>query len=543
MNLLIVWIFTFLCVILVSFQNGDCSPEILQKCPCFEYSHDINASPPEVTESKRCTVSNTLLPNLTLEKFKKCGKHFHTDVEYLSFVNTSTKSIENGFFVQLKNLKELEFSRDPKFNVSQCLKNVTGIDKTKLDKLILNEISLNDGNLEEICTIFPSTVQELILQANQITTFPLNCIQGLKKLNSLDLSQSIQFRHFISDTVREQLPLTDLSVSGTSFFWTKLFKNNNLTCILPNLTRFNLANTFVNVSATNVEDNCLSNLTELNLDHCIFEDGLYNDSFQFLPKLTSLTISESFNIYQLPLLNTPLRCLKMNNIQMKFNDTYDHQHIFRNLKNLKHLEISHVNLGSWSDESIGTLLSPLKKLQDITASNNNLTFLPSVFLRLDKLKTVVLTNNVIPQWDQQRFQSDNLKKLDLENNSIEYLNTDFLPTTIRMLNLKGNPFRCTCDLVPFIIWARKNNLYSDILSDKSRRYVCDFPMDKKNKTLAEFNPKPTDCLPFNNIVITAMVLCGLMVVVVCVTDIVVCYRERRGKAKRGPRYRKLSPVA
>lgn len=534
MNLLIFWIFTFYYVILVPFQKGDCSPESQQNCPCNHVQHSRNshALPPKTTD---CTVSNTPLLNLTIKEFVGCMK----DVKALSFINTSTRWIENGFFVNFTKLKKLEFINNTK--VSQCLKNLTGIDKTKLEDLTLNNISLNDENLKDIYAIFPSTLKSLTLRSNHITTFPLNWIQGLKNLTSLDLSQSIQFRHFISDKVREPLALTDLLVTGTSFFWTKLFKNSNSTCILPNLTNFHLSSTFVNVSATNVEDNCLSNLKLLDLDHCIFEDGLYNDSFRFLPNLQKLNISESFNIYQLPILNTSLQELRMNNVQMKFDETKDHLHIFRNLENLQHLEISHINLGTWSDDSIGTLLDSLTNLQCINASNNNLKFLPSVFLKLHNLTTVILTNNSIPQWHQPAFQSKNLESLNLENNAIEYLNTDFLPTSIRILNLKGNPFRCTCDLVPFIIWAKQNNLYSDILKNRTR-YVCDFPMDRKNKSLADFNPLPTDCRPFNKVVITAMVLCGLMVIVVCVTDIVVCYRERREMAKRKPRYKKLSPV-
>lgn len=219
------------------------------------------------------------------------------DIEVLSLVNTSTRWIENGFFANFPNLTNLEFSTNP--NVSQCLNNLTGIDKTKLENLTLNNISLNDENLKAIYTIFPSTLKYLTLRSNHITTFPLKWIQDLKYLTSLDLSQSLQFRHFVSDNVQEELPLTHLFVTGTSFFWTKLFKNSNSTCILPNLTEFHLSSTFVNVSATDVNDNCLDNLQVLDLDHCLFEDGLYNDSFRFLPNLQNLNISESFNIYQI----------------------------------------------------------------------------------------------------------------------------------------------------------------------------------------------------------------------------------------------------
>lgn len=527
--MLIFWIFTIFYVILVPFQKGDCNPEH-RECPCYHHSHNSLAPP-----NHNCKISNISLPNLTISEFRDCVK----DIKVLSLVNTSTRWIENGFFANFPNLTNLEFSTNP--NVSQCLNNLTGIDKTKLENLTLNNISLNDENLKAIYTIFPSTLKYLTLRSNHITTFPLKWIQDLKYLTSLDLSQSLQFRHFVSDNVKEELPLTHLFVTGTSFFWTKLFKNSNSTCILPNLTEFHLSSTFVNVSATDVKDNCLHNLTVLDLDHCLFEDGLYNDSFRFLPNLQNLSISESFNIYQLPILNTPLQELKMNNIQMKFNETKDNLHIFRNLKNLLHLEISHINLSTWSDDGIESLLGPLTNLQCINASNNNLKFLPSVFLKLHNLKTVILTNNSIPQWHQPTFQSGKLETLNLENNAIGYLDTDFLPTSIKELNLKGNPFRCTCDLVPFIIWAKQNKLYHDILNNK-KQYVCDFPMDRKNKSLADFNPLPTDCRPFNTIVITAMVLCGLMVIVVCVTDIVVCYRERREKPKRKPRYRKLSPL-
>lgn len=70
-----------------------------------------------------------------------------------------------------------------------------------------------------------------------------------------------------------------LFVIGIFFFWIKLFKNSNLMCILLNFIEFYFLFIFVNVLVIDVNDNCLDNLEVFDLDYCLFEDGLYNDSF------------------------------------------------------------------------------------------------------------------------------------------------------------------------------------------------------------------------------------------------------------------------
>jgi hypothetical protein len=438
----------------------------------------------------------------------------------------------------------LDISDNP--NIGTRIKDALyGIKNIKLKTLKLNNISMNDEILLEVHELFPPTLHNMSLRSNEFTTFQMEWVQELEHFTSLDLSWSIHFRHIEVSDVNKSLPLTNLYVGFTGFFFKTLFKNESGHCVLPNLAYFDMERTFLNVSTINVPDNCFQSLRYLNIRHNIFEDGLYNDSFRYLTNLQWLILSETFNIYQLPVLSMSLQKLEMNNLRFNFYPDNQNLHIFGNLSSLEHLEIQSLNPGNWSDTSLTELLKPLKNLKYLDASYNNLSFMPSAISTMSELETLILSNNSIKVWHSvlSSTQHTKLSTVLLQNNSIEFVDVHYLPQNITTLNLSGNPFRCTCDLVPFLIWVKENHLFTATLAEEWRtRYFCAQPLDMKNSSLVKFNPKPTDCQPFNKYVITAMVLCGLMVLIVFVTDVVMCYKERKKKQNTKVRYRKLRSI-
>lgn len=530
--MMITWTFIVCAVLIPALCTN-----LLTKCPCYkrQLQHYSNKE-----KNKSCILEDSLVKVLSLKDFySDCIRN----VTNFTLSNTQTQSIESGFFGNFTKLKILTVGNIRlTHNITPAFK---GIQNTMLETLKLEKVATNDDILENVYSQLPPNLTELLLlEINHLTTFPLHRIQSLERLNTLFLNNSMSFRHFVFENISKPLPLKTLSVANTSYFWTSVFKNNEKKCVLPYLENFNLSHTFVNVSTTMGKADCLENLKVLDLQHCIFEDGLYNDSFRLLPKLQRLIISEAINIYQLPLLNNSLTHLEMNKIQFNFNATPDNLNIFGNLERLQHLEIRCLNLGQWSDGDFEFLLKPLTNLQYFDASDNNLTVIPKAFLKMHMLQTVILENNLITQWHREIFQSENLTELRLQNNLIEYLDTRFIPSTVEKLNLSHNPFLCTCDLVPFIIWVKeRKKLYHDWFDDWRHRYICACPKNKQNKSLSEFNPKPTDCQPFNKIVITAMVLCCLMVVIVFIAQLVAWHRERKGVSSKKPKYRRLDTVS
>lgn len=518
-------------ITLILSLNGENQPS---KCVCYKPNSEHDKERPA---DNKCEIINHIIGEL---KFQDFDEHCVKGLETVIFVNTSIHKIEEGFFSNFTKMISLNMSQNQ--NIGPGIKDALYRINKKLEILKLDNITMNDEILLEIHTLalFPPSLHTLSLRENKLTTFPMQWIQQLTNLTSLDLSQSIHFRHIEVHDVNKSLPLTNLSVAFTGFFLKTLFKNESGDCVLPSLAYFNLERTFVNVSTIDVPDNCFQNLTHLIIKHSIFEDGLYRNSFRYLKNLKWLSLSETFNIYQLPVMNMSLKGLEMNNLQFNFYPSSQNLHIFGNLSSLEHLEIQSLNPGNWSDSSMSDLLSPLQNLKYLDASNNNLSFMPTVISTMSKLETLILSNNSIGVWHSiiSGSQHTHLRTILLQNNEIEFVDVLYLPQNVTKLDLSGNPFLCTCDLVPFLIWVKENHLYTaTLIKEWGTHYFCALPWNMRNLSLVKFNPKPTDCQPFNKYVITAMVLCCFMVLIVFVTNVVVCYKERTKKHNLKIRYK------
>ncbi|XP_061197747.1 toll-like receptor 4 [Saccostrea echinata] len=509
-------------------------------CACYNKKCDRNAG--VTNDTRTCTIVNSPIPTLNISDFSlPCIE----GLENITFINNNMKAIQAGFFSNSTNLTYLDLSQNPDIG-GTIQHTLNSLNNTKLETLFLNNISMNDQILSEYYAFLPRTLRTLSLRANELTTFPMTYVQRLHNLTELDLSHNIHFRHLEVQDVNLTLPLKNLSLAFTGFFWKKLFTNNRNSCVLPELAYLNLSHTFVNVSTIAVANNCLQNLQYLIVKHCIFEDGLYNNSFKYLSNLKNLSLSETFNIYQVPVMSMPLEHLDMNDLKFTFSENNNTMYMFSNLMRLKHLEIRKLNLGAWKHSSLEIFLKPLKNLTYLDASCNGLNFLPTVIQTFSKLENLILTNNTITELGNAISKSMILKNIHLQYNRIEIVDVHGLPNTVKTLDLSGNPFRCTCGLVPYIIWVKEQKLYTSKLVEEWRKtYFCAHPLEKRNKSLVLFHPKPTDCQPFNKYVITAMVLCCLMVLIVFVTNIVECYKERKTNKKTHPkfRYRRLQRTA
>lgn len=111
----------------------------------------------------------------------------------------------------------------------------------------------------------------------------------------------------------------------------------------------------------------------------------------------------------------------------------------------------------------------------------------------------------------------------MEWNLIETVDPHSIPKRVVEFPLEGNPFLCTCELMPYKNWVKERKL-SKIIKDWASKYQCSKPHQWEGKTLDMFRPKITDCQEFNAYVITAIVLCFLMVIIVIATNI---YSRRR----------------
>ncbi|KAK6187917.1 hypothetical protein SNE40_005837 [Patella caerulea] len=113
----------------------------------------------------------------------------------------------------------------------------------------------------------------------------------------------------------------------------------------------------------------------------------------------------------------------------------------------------------------GSIFKPLRKLEILDISNNQITVLPSALLHAQvKLKYLDLSNNRMKQWTLDIFHMNYLTFIDLSNNSLSTL-----PLSLRKfsdlqqargtnltINLLGQSLLCTCENLDFLKWMETN---------------------------------------------------------------------------------------
>ncbi|XP_078264975.1 toll-like receptor 8 [Rhinoraja longicauda] len=166
------------------------------------------------------------------------------------------------------------------------------------------------------------------------------------------------------------------------------------------------------------------------------EDRRYISLFENLTNLTHLDLSDNL-LKSIP------------------PDVYEH--LPRNLTYLC-LSYNKLEMFDWKN------LQFLKNLLTLDLGSNKLTTAPDrLYDNTKSLQTLLLGRNKISEFPLSFLTTANrLKYLDLSNNKITTFKQIIFPTSeelsLEVLILKGNPFYCTCELAPFIVWINAWNL-------------------------------------------------------------------------------------
>lgn len=109
------------------------------------------------------------------------------------------------------------------------------------------------------------------------------------------------------------------------------------------------------------------------------------------------------------------------------------------------------------------MLLPLRKLKSLDLSSTNIVKIPALE-SLSRFEHYNLSDNYIIDWNIEETNFNNLKSLktlDLSNNYIRIINGTSFPrkiiNSLQRLNLQGNRFKCTCDLLWFTNWIKNYN--------------------------------------------------------------------------------------
>lgn len=213
---------------------------------------------------------------------------------------------------------------------------------------------------------------------------------------------------------------------------------------------------------------CVYTMIPPNLKVAVLKNSRLGNSIPWVifssDTLEKLDLSNNhFQSFKGPICNaTKLRFLDLSGnmcyevAQMMFDTFPALEHLFLN-DNLIGLNNT---LGS---ENASYIFNSLQNLETLNLSSNRISQLHNdVFRNLRNLKKLDIKFNLLTDWSPHLEGNKNLQKLDLSNNQINYLSRnamkklDTTPTNFTV-DLSNNPLKCTCssDSIQFIKWISK----------------------------------------------------------------------------------------
>ncbi|XP_062861766.1 toll-like receptor 8 [Trichomycterus rosablanca] len=244
-------------------------------------------------------------------------------------------------------------------------------------------------------------------------------------------------------------------------------------------------------------------------------------NLQFLKNLPFLRVLNMSNNGIFTLTTKQMYSDSLNELQFQHNylgklwkekdETYDK--IFQNLKNLTHLDISYNNINkipyrvyTYLPDTMKrlrlahndltsfnwTLMRRFKHLEELILSSNYLLYISkNISVDIPSLHYLDLSHNKISQLSSGfLLGAVNLHWLDVSYNRLATINQSTFPSKaenhLRNLWLHGNPFRCTCDIMDFILWIYQSDMKIPKLATSVK---CSRPDIKRGKGVIFFDIK------------------------------------------------------
>lgn len=234
---------------------------------------------------------------------------------------------------------------------------------------------------------------------------------------------------------------------------------------------------------------------------------------QNLPKLRVLNMSAN-SIFTL---TTKYMCSKsLNELQFQQNQLgklwkdKKYVHLFQNLSNLTHFDISDNDIRKIPTEVYKylpvtikifrlnhnslmtlnwTLMRTFTQLEELSLGQNIFTYVSRNITRnIPSLRFLDLSHNRISQLATKFLDGAvNLEKLDLSYNKLSIINQSTFPpngTSLKVLWLHKNPYRCTCAIKEFIRWIFQSNVTIPRLATSVK---CSVPDAIKGVNLTSFD--------------------------------------------------------
>jgi len=515
-------VWTLLSSVVIAFSMVNSCDAAVKQPGCAFRNHVANCSmqnlsaiPTLPNDTKTLIFTYNHLRNVTKDTFAiltviklEILKLDYCDIHYISI----------DAFNDLETVKHLDISGNP-FKRFEIL--ITALSYTNLQILELAEVRKSKWNATTFRLLSNLPITKLNLEGNRLAKISVHEVNlaWFSNLTTLNLS----YNDISVFSLKEnQLPnMKELRL--------KVNQLRDITSLCRGRSHSLRYLKFVDVSQNAITEltkrtmnvSCLRNLTQLvmNGNRIAY---IHNNVFTSLASLTKLSLdmsgtsSPKLHIDKFAFNSTSLKELSfaMNEKELDISDVNVRQ-LFRHCSQLRILTLTSVR---FSNYNISEILSPLKKLRNLTIYHGSIQKVPSDLIsEMKELEYLSFRGNYITSWDPNMFATAfSLKTLIISINQITHINQASLPEmlwkNLTVLDLAFNPFDCTCELEWFRNFIKRN--MSRILSFPNH-YYCKSPTEWKDRRLVYYKPSHLECHHLGPVE-TSLIVVGSIVIVVIV---------------------------
>ncbi|XP_064616609.1 slit homolog 1 protein-like [Liolophura sinensis] len=432
-----------------------------------------------------------------------------SSIETLDISHNSISKLRNNSFDFLVSIKKLDLSRNRIRTLGGGLRdleylNYLDISHNKLTSLDRNELSRQ------------SQLRDLILSDNHIINLDKGTLSSLPKLHTLDVSNNNIEVFDLSGNISSSLQ--NLNLAGNNLLDTGSVINLPRLRILDlsrnklkNLKAFLLQNSR-NIHAVNFSHNHISEI-----NHQVFKPNV--------PKIIDLSYNYLYTIKNFDWIEATHIYLQGNLIR-----TIDYQ-AFYAMNNMQLLDVSGNQIETIEKDTFNYLTN----LTTLLLQDNQLTFDPneaSLFRYMSSLRHLDLSDNSISKLRDSTFQRClKLEFLSLARNEFSTLNIQVISDLLNLkeLRLDGNPFRCSCNLIPLKLWLHHLNELKVPWFNQS--LLCQSPAARRGTLIRDYRLAEFEC---NHFLIYLVVICSLvgLGLFVCLLATIVCHYFHRWRKTR-----------
>nr|QBP05249.1 toll-like receptor 23d [Boleophthalmus pectinirostris] len=394
-----------------------------------------------------------------------------TNLTELHLQTNSMSDLSDCSLCMMKQLTQLSIESNELSKIPTTIRNMSTLTYLSFEQNLITDLHCSDFS-------HLTSLSELNLNSNRISSLNSCMFKGLENLKILQVKNnfiSLQLDSFGFTLAH----LTHLNAAENSLRWFQkgTFKS------MQSLVELNLKSNRYSIVDNGAFEG-LTNLKTLTYSPSYFYIGDFT-SFKQLEKLimfvfystlnTTTNNDFSFNMSSLHELNVIV------DVSTCFTWT---RNLLNSIRNLRVLSFENYCCRVFDDDMF--IVSPkLLRLQFINC--DQFTHTSKLFHPLKDLNVLDLTNDNIQSLDFLRDANlTKVEKLILKDNKLLVINETVFETltSLKHLDLSGNPFACNCSNAGFIDWVIRNKQVQVV---NAFQYRCSSPPSEEGNFLLDFN--------------------------------------------------------